>query len=247
VLEDDVDPALIGDTADFVVDFLSFVIDEMVGAELFCLLQLFIAASSGNDARPEKLGNLDGSAAHAASCPKDENIFAGLQLGSGKKHVPSSLEDKRNRGGLFEGQVFRIRHAIYFWSADKFGTASVDQVAEIGELAAAVVLAGDAGGAFATSHAGGKNDPLTDAHGGYIRADLGDFAGDVATWDVRERNRDIGVAAADPEVKVIQSASFHADEDFVRADSGLGSIRVFQDLRSTVLMEEHCLHWKRPS
>jgi len=219
VFEDDVDPALIGDPPDFLVDSLSFVIDEMVGAELFCLLQLFITAGSGDHARAEKLGNLNGGAADAASCPKDENILAGLQFGPGKKHVPGGLEDKRNRGGLFKSQVFRIRHAIYFWSVDKFGAASVNQVAEIGELAAAVVLAGDASRAFPTSPPRGENDLLTDAHGGDIRADLGDFAGDIAAWDVRKRNRDIGVAAAYPEVKVVQRASSHADEDFGRGES----------------------------
>ena len=129
---------------------------------------------------------------------------------------------------------------------DKFGAASVDQVSQIGELAAAVVLARDAGGAFATGHARGENYLLTDAHGGDIRADLGNFAGDVATWDVRKRNRDMGVAAADPEVKVVQRASSHADEDFVRADDGVRSVRVFQDFRSAVLTEKHCLHRDAP-
>jgi len=81
------------------------VIDEMVGAELFCLLQFLIGAGSGDDARAEEFGNLNGGGANAATCPKDKNIFAGLQLGSGKKHVPGGLEDKRNRGGLFKGQV----------------------------------------------------------------------------------------------------------------------------------------------
>src|SRR5205823_13044430 len=37
-----------------------------------------------------------------------------------------------------------------------------------------------------------------------------------------------------------------ADEDFVRADDGVRSVRVFQDLRSAVLMEEHCLHRDAP-
>ena len=35
VFENDIDAALVGDAADFFADFLCFVIDEMVGAELF--------------------------------------------------------------------------------------------------------------------------------------------------------------------------------------------------------------------
>jgi len=55
VFEDDVDPALIGDPPDFLVDSLSFVIDEMVGAELFCLLQLFITAAVAITRAPKNL------------------------------------------------------------------------------------------------------------------------------------------------------------------------------------------------
>src|SRR5229473_8587611 len=141
VFEHNIDAALTRDAADFIADFLRIVIDEMVGAELFCLLQFLIGAGSGDDARAEEFGNLNGGAADAASCPQDKNVLAGLQLGSSKQHVPGGLEDKRNRGGLFKGQVFRIRQAIYFWSADEFGAAAVDQVAEIGEVAAVIVLA----------------------------------------------------------------------------------------------------------
>src|SRR5882762_2751123 len=38
VFEDDVDAALVRDAADFIADFLRIVIDEVVGAELLCLL-----------------------------------------------------------------------------------------------------------------------------------------------------------------------------------------------------------------
>src|SRR6266850_1467942 len=67
VFEDDVHAALPGDAANFVADFLRFVIDEMVRAKLFALLQLRIAAGSGNHARAEEFGNLNCSAPHAAS------------------------------------------------------------------------------------------------------------------------------------------------------------------------------------
>ena len=53
--------------SDFLADFLRFVIDEMVRAKLFALLQLHVTAGSGNHARAEELGNLNCSAAHAAS------------------------------------------------------------------------------------------------------------------------------------------------------------------------------------
>src|SRR6202007_1501656 len=52
VLEDHIDTTLIGDAADFIADFLRFVIDKMVGAKLFGFLQLFIGAGGGQHARP---------------------------------------------------------------------------------------------------------------------------------------------------------------------------------------------------
>ena len=156
----------------------------MVGAELFCLSQFFIGAGSSDHSGVEKLGHLNGGAPDAASCPKDENILAGLQLGSDEKHVPGGLEDKWNRGGFFKGQLFRIRHAIYFWSAQELGAAAVDEVTKIGEVAAAVILAGDAGRAFAAGHAWSEDHFLANAHGSDIRSDLGDFTGNVTAGNV---------------------------------------------------------------
>ena len=41
---------------------------------------------------------------------------------------------------------------------------------------------------------------------------------------------------------MVQRASSHANEDLVRADRRVGSVRVFQDLRSAVLMENNGFH-----
>jgi len=60
--------------------------------------------------------------------------------------------------------------------ADEFSAAAVDHVAQVRKLAAVIVLTGDASGAFAAGHAGGENNFLANAHGGNVRADLGNFA-----------------------------------------------------------------------
>src|SRR5712692_10138476 len=54
VLENNIDAPLVGDAADFVPDFLRFVIDKMVGAELPRFLQLFTGPGGSDDARAEK-------------------------------------------------------------------------------------------------------------------------------------------------------------------------------------------------
>src|SRR6267143_3653192 len=67
VFKYDINPALSCDAAHFVADFLRFVIDEMLRTKLFALLQLRVAAGSGNHARAEEFGNLNCGAPHTAS------------------------------------------------------------------------------------------------------------------------------------------------------------------------------------
>jgi hypothetical protein len=59
-------------------------------------------------------------------------------------------------------------------------------------LTAEVVATGKACRAFSAGDSGSEDNFLADFHGGYVRADLGDFACDVAARDVRERDCDVG-------------------------------------------------------
>jgi hypothetical protein len=104
---------------------------------------------------------------------------------------------------LFPREIFGIRQAIYFGDFYEFSAAAVDEVAEIREATAAVILAREASGAFAATDTRGENDFLSGADGGDIRADFGNFSSDVAAGDVRKRNGDAGEAATNPEIKVI--------------------------------------------
>src|SRR6266446_1542735 len=67
VFEHDINPAFPRNAAHFVTDFLRFVIDEMVRAKLFALLQLRVAAGRRNHARAKEFGNLNCGATHATS------------------------------------------------------------------------------------------------------------------------------------------------------------------------------------
>ncbi len=71
VLENDIHAALIRDAADFLADFLCFVIDEVVCAQLFGFLKLFVGAGNGDDVRTEEFRDLNGGAPDAA--PRAEN------------------------------------------------------------------------------------------------------------------------------------------------------------------------------
>src|SRR6266850_121799 len=242
MFEDDVDAALPCNAAHFLANFLRFVIDEMVHAKLFALLQLRVAASSRNHARAEEFGNLNCGAPHPASRTEDEHIFAGLQLGAGNQHVPGRLKYQGDRSRFLKTQVFRIRHAIYFGDAHKFRATAVNQVAKISEVAAAIVLPGEARWTFAASNARREHHFLPYAHGCDIRANLRDFARNIASRNVRQRNRHAMDAETNPEIEMIQRAGFHPNKDLAGANDWVRHVFVFQYFRPAVLMKNNRLH-----
>ena len=74
---------------------------------------------------------MNGGAANSAACAQDQNVFARLKLRASEEHMPGGLEYQRDRGGLFEAEIFRIRHAVHFRAFYEFGAAAVDDVAKI--------------------------------------------------------------------------------------------------------------------
>ncbi len=217
-------------------------VDGVVGAELAGFLQFFVGACGSDHAGAKELGDLDRRAADAAARAEDENVFRGLQFRAGNEHVPRRLEDQRHRSSFLKREIFRIGQAIYFRDTDEFRAATVDHVAEVGELAAAVVQAGDAGCALAASDAGSDNYFLADANGGNFRADLRDFAGDVAAGNVRERNWNARQALADPDVEMVQSAGADADKHFAGANGWIGCVGVLENAGSAVLVKDDGFH-----
>src|ERR1700736_4816989 len=118
--------------------------------------------------------------------------------------MPGGLEYQRDRGGLFEAEIFRIRNAVHFRAFYEFGAAAVDHVAESGKFAAAVCETGQAFGAFSAGDSGGEDNFLADFHRGDVGADLSDFANDVAAGNVWKRDWNVGQTAAYPEIEMIQ-------------------------------------------
>src|SRR5947208_598194 len=242
VFEDDVHAALVGDATNFVANFLGFVMDEMVGAEFFGLGEFLIGTCGGYDARAEEFRNLNRRAADAATRSENEDVFARLQLRASDEHVPSGLENERNRRSFFPSEILGIREAVDFRGADKFRAATINHVAEGRGLAAVVVETGKAGRAFAAAYERGEHNFLADANVGYVGANFRDFAGNVTSGNVRKRDLHIGQAAANPKVKMIQRASLYADEDIICTERRLRRVLVFEHVRSPMLTENDCLN-----
>src|SRR5579863_855545 len=221
MFEHHVDAALASDASNFIADFLGFVVNDVVGAELLCFLELGLIPRSGDHSRTKEFGDLDRGASDTAASAEDEYIFSGLQLSAGYEHVPGGLKNKRDGRGFLKGQVFRKRQTVYFRGAHEFCAAAIDHVAQVRELAASIVLAGEASGALTAGNAGRKDDFLADTHGRDVSANLSNLAGDVAAGNVRERKRNARDAAAHPEVEMIQRAGLHAHKNFVCVDDWL--------------------------
>jgi hypothetical protein len=156
--------------------------------------------------------------------------------------VPSGLKNERYGRGVDPIEIFGIGHAIDFRAAHVLGTAAIDHIAEVGEVAAAVVVAGETSGTLAAGHARSKDDFLANMDGVNLGANFGDLAGDVAAGNVRKRNRNTGQAAPDPEVKVVERTSMDVDQDFVGAEMRLIDIGVAKNAGITMLMENDGFH-----
>src|SRR5260370_39315452 len=102
--------------------------------------------------------------------------------------MPSGLENKGDRGSFFEGEILGIRQAIYLGRTNEFSAAAVDHVAQVGELAAVIVLAGKASRAFSAGYAGRENDFLAGADNSYLGANMGELSGNIADRNVRRRD-----------------------------------------------------------
>jgi len=161
--------------------------------------------------------------------------------------VPSSLENERDGGGLFEGEILGEGEAVNLRAAHELGAAAVDHVTEIGKLRAIVVAAGQASGAFAASDSRSEENLLAWSDGGHSWADFFDGAGDIAAGNVRKRNRNAGEAAADPEVEMVESAGVDADEDFAGAGFGFGDVGVAEDVGAAVAVKEDGFHGRGES
>jgi hypothetical protein len=109
-------------------------------------------------------------------------------------------------------------------------------------LATSIVQASNAGWAFAATDQGCEHYLLADAHGGNFGADFGDFSGDIASGNVRKRDRNIWQAPADPEIEMIEGAGADTDENFMSAEFGFGDVDILQNFGSAMLAEKNGFH-----
>src|SRR5262249_3785302 len=129
-----------------------------------------------------------------------------------------------------------------FRRTHKFGAASIHHITEIGELATAIIEASQTRRALTATHSGGEDNLFAHLHGCDFGTDLGYLTRNVATWNVRQRNRDIRQATANPQIQVIQGASSDANENLPAAERRLGRVGILQNFGSTMLFKNDRFH-----
>ena len=245
VFKDYIDAAILSEAVDFLGDGHDAVMNDFISADLLGFGEFFVGARGGDDIRTEKFGDLNGGGADATASGENQDRFGGLQLRAMDEHVPGGLKDQRDRSGLGPIEIVGIRKTVDVGATNIFGAAAVEHVAEIGEMAAEVVVAGEAGGTFAASDAGSEDDFFADVNGVDFGTDFGDFAGDIAAGNVRERNADAGYTFTNPEIEVIEGAGPYANEDFIVAEMRLVDVGVMENAGVTVMVEDDGFHWER--
>ena len=246
MLDDHIDAAVMGEPAHLFADRHDAVMDHFIGPKLPGLGEFFVIASGSEHTSAEKFRDLDGRAANTAAGRKNEDVLPGLQLRPMHQHVPGGEENERDGSSVGPLQILRIGHAVHLRASNVLGAATIQHVAEVGEVAAAVVVAGNASGTFAAGDARSKDNFFADEHGGYFRPDLDDFAGDVAAGNVRQRNGNAGKAAAHPEVQMIEGAGVDAHQDFVIPGVGFGHFGVMKNSGVAVAVEDNRFHEQPP-
>lgn len=246
MFENDIDATVARKAPDFVGNGHDAMVNDFVGADELGFLELYVITCGGDDMGAEEFCNLDSGAADPTSRSDHKNALGGLKLSAMDEHVPRGLENKGNSRGVGPIEIFRVRHAVQFGAANVFGATAVNHVAEVGEVAAKVVVAREAGGTLTAGDARREDHLLADVHGGDLGTDFGDFAGNITARYVRKRYGNAGKAAPYPEIEVVQGAGVDTDEDFTRAEMRLGNVGIAKNAGITVLLDDDGFHGRPP-
>ncbi len=217
-------------------------VNHFVSAKLFRFCKLRFGARCGDHARACILRELDRRAAHSASRAEHKHRLARPKLRAPQQHVPRRQEHEWNSRRLFKGKLAGNRQHIHGRRFHIFGATPVVHLPEEGVLAAEIIPAGETLLARAVGDARLQQNLSAYLGARHRFADLRDLASDVASGNVRQRNRHAGNAPAQPQIEVVQRAGTDADQNFVRAHLRLRRVGVTQHFRPAVLGINDRLH-----
>jgi hypothetical protein len=105
---------------------LRLIVNRDIGAELAAGIAFLRRARGGDDARPERLGELDGGGADAGRAAVDQQRLAGPQAAALEGIVPDREEGFGDRGGFDWREPARQRQGVALVRLAVFGIAAAD-------------------------------------------------------------------------------------------------------------------------
>src|SRR5215470_8479836 len=227
-VEDDVDPALAGEILHALAELrCGRVVDDLVGAELFRLRELPVAAGRDDRAGADALGHQEAEASNAAADGLDQDVLALLELHALEQAMPRRMTGQRKRRRLLEPHALRDSLQVGRGDLAVLRVAAVELAAQTLLPLAELVAPEHARRADAALHAVLDDDAVAFLPAGHAGAEPRDLARDVEAEDARQPARR-RAAGAQRQVGVIDRRRAHAHHDFARARLGIGAIAVDQ-------------------
>ena len=242
MLEDNVDAAAGGQALHFPSESGGGMQDHLVGALRFRFFDLSFRTYGGNHAGTDHLSNLNRGAAYAAAAGEHQDRFAGRESCPCEQHVPRRKENQRHRRSFREGNIFGLGDHVRFRYGDQFRAPSVPAIAKHGVGRAQVIAAGQALDAMAAGNSGRQDNGIADADARNVRADGGNFAGNIRPGDMRKRKGDARDTAANPNVEMIQGTGSDPHQHVAWTDHWIGDFTIFEDFGPSVTIEGNGLH-----
>ncbi len=246
VVDDHVDPAVVGQVPNLAGEVGLRVVDGVVGPEFLGIREFLVGARRREHLRAGVVGHLNGGVADAARGAEDEDRLAALQSAAVAEHPPGRLEDERcGRGGL-PVDALGDRREVGRRDDGLLGVDSADVLADDVKVRSqrGVTLAAEL--VVTSALTSEQCDPVTGFEPRDVVADLRDDARAVAPRDVGHLEVDARQPAPGVDVEVVQRGCFHVYQHLSPATLRVRELVVGEYVSVAVGVELDCLHCLSP-
>src|SRR5687768_9245751 len=68
------------------------------------------------------------------------------------------------------------------------------------------------------------------------------YSGNITAENMWQRNLDAGQTSAHKQIQMVERAGLHLDQHLISSNDRLVDVRIFEDVTTPVLPEQHCFH-----
>src|SRR2546425_8796941 len=205
MLEYHVDAFLARELAHRMLEPVGAIIDDVVGAELFCLGGLGVVADRGDHRAAYRLRHFDGRGADSRAAGMNQDGLARPKLGIVEQHVLDRRKRDRCASGIAKRDAFRYPDHEPDGEVEEVASKAVDMKPENAlDVFAKIVPALAAGPAFSAGERAIHDDAVPDTKTGYAGSDGRDLARGFRADHQRQLAFGERHAAPAPHVDVIE-------------------------------------------